>query len=204
MNILYFGYKLISKFGKFFFPKYYTIIAKLKFRILDVSFGKNLIVDGKVILSPVKGKITIGHSFQLNSRYKSNLVGLTTPATFQVIRDGKIQIGNNCGFSSPVISSRKAVLIGNNVMLGGNVRIYDHDYHSLNHLHRKQNINEHPHVLAKEVIIEDDVFIGVNVTILKGVSIGARSIIGAGSVVTIQRIPPDSTVAGNPAKIINK
>ena len=53
----------------------------------------------------------------------------------------------------------------------------------------------------KEIIIEDDVLIGANVIILKGVHIGARSIIGAGSVVT-KDVPEDCIVAGNPAKVV--
>ena len=94
-------------------------------------------------------------------------------------------------------------MIGNNVLMGGNVRIFDHDYHSLNYLHRKTSFDENQHVLAREVIIGDDVFIGANVTILKGVNIGARSIIGAGSIVTNKNIPSDSIVVGNPSKILN-
>jgi len=53
-------------------------------------------------------------------------------------------------------------------------------------------------------VIGDDVFIGVNSIILKGVNIGPRTIIGAGSVVAIKNIPADSVVYGNPAKIIEK
>jgi acetyltransferase-like isoleucine patch superfamily enzyme len=55
--------------------------------------------------------------------------------------------------------------------------------------------------LNKPVIIEDDVFIGVNSMVLKGVRIGAGSLIGAGSVVT-KDIPPGVIAAGVPAKVI--
>jgi len=57
--------------------------------------------------------------------------------------------------------------------------------------------------IDKEIIIDDDVLVGANTIILKGVHIGARSVIGAGSVVT-KDIPEDSIVAGNPAKVIKK
>lgn len=55
--------------------------------------------------------------------------------------------------------------------------------------------------VSAPVVIEDDVFIGMNCIILKGVRIGARSIIAAGSVVT-KNIPADCIAAGNPAKVI--
>jgi maltose O-acetyltransferase len=52
------------------------------------------------------------------------------------------------------------------------------------------------------VIIGDDVFVGTNAMILKGTTIGARSIIGAGAVVAGLDVPPDSVVVGNPARIV--
>lgn len=55
--------------------------------------------------------------------------------------------------------------------------------------------------IDKEIIIEDDVLIGTNCIVLKGVHIGARSIIGAGSIVT-KDIPSDCIAAGNPAIVI--
>lgn len=51
------------------------------------------------------------------------------------------------------------------------------------------------------IVIEDDVLIGTRCIILKGVTIGARSIIGSGSVV-VKSIPADCIAAGNPCKII--
>ena len=65
------------------------------------------------------------------------------------------------------------------------------------------NHNKRPLVKAKPVIIEDDVWIGYNATILKGVTIGAGAVISSGAVV-IENVAAGVTVAGNPAKPIQQ
>lgn len=173
--------------------------------LVSGSYGKKIKVDGKVFVRSQKsGTIKIGSNFMLNSRPGSNLVGVTNYASFQSIKNGTIEIGDSCGFTSTVISSRTSVKIGNFVKIGGNTRIYDHDYHSLNYSDRRDSKSDSEACKSFPVFIGDDVFIGANSTILKGVKIGARSIIGSGSVVSIKEIPEDSIVAGNPARIINK
>lgn len=192
-------------FLKYFYTLIGSFLFKVQMRLLSNKFGAKISVDGKVLIkSQEKSTITIGDNFKLNSRRESNLVGVTNIASFQVIKGGRISIGNNCGFTSTVLSSRTLIKIGNYVKIGGNVRIFDHDYHSLNYLNRRNSRLDGNDVRTKQVIIDDDVFIGTNATILKGVHIGAGSIIGAGSVVSLKNIPPDSIVAGNPAKIINR
>lgn len=164
---------------------------------------KNLKVDGFIFWKVQKtAKVIIGNHFTLNSRKASNLVGINNRASFQAIGNGVIRIGDYCGFTSTVFSSRSSITVGNNVKIGANVRIFDHDYHSLSYENRRNAASDSGDVKSEAVIIEDDVFIGTNAMILKGVRIGARSVIGAGSVVTIREIPPDSIVAGNPAVVL--
>jgi len=198
---------LNNKYIRFISNKLIIAFFTIIFRIITLSskykISKNCKIDGLVFIKKSKtGILKIGKNFTLNSRKASNLVGITNRASFQIINEGRIEIGDNCGFTSTVLSSRKLIKIGNNVLIGGNVRIYDHDYHSLNYLNRRNSKLDAQNVKTSEVIIEDDVFIGTNSIILKGVKIGARSIIGAGSVVSLKNIPPDSIVAGNPSKIL--
>lgn len=184
-------------------PWYYTRLARIKLRAMDATVGEGFWMDGKIRLSMGKGDIKIGRNVRLRSRYSGNMVGMTFPVTFQLFSgDGKIWIGDNCGFSAVVISSMSEVNIGNNVIMGGNVRIFDHDYHSLDPEKRRNPVEDRKDVRSRAVNIEDDVFVGTSALILKGVHVGARSVIGAGSVVSIQEIPPDSLVLGNPAKIV--
>lgn len=78
--------------------------------------------------------------------------------------------------------------------------IYDNDFHSISYTER---INGDKNIKAAPVIIQDSAFIGAHSIILKGVTIGARSVVGAGSVVA-KSIPSDEVWAGNPARFIRK
>jgi len=75
-----------------------------------------------------------------------------------IFGERRIEIGNNCGFISTILSSRSLIKIGNYVKIGGNVRIFDHDYHSLNYLNRRDTKLDSSEVKSTPVIIENDLF----------------------------------------------
>lgn len=81
--------------------------------------------------------------------------------------------------------------------------LMDTDAHSLNYVDRRDGDVDMVNRLDRPIVIEDDVLVGAFAIILKGVTIGARSVIGAGSVVT-KDIPADCVAAGNPAKVIKQ
>ena len=100
--------------------------------------------------------------------------------------------------------------IGNYVVIGWNATLADTDFHPLSPAERIADAlacsplgrgRPRPEIARKPVVIEDDVWIGPNATILKGVRIGAGAWIEAGSLVT-REVPPHSRVLGNPAQII--
>lgn len=95
------------------------------------------------------------------------------------------------------IRCRERVTIGNNVSIAYNVLIQDSDYHTT------YNEDGIPKPVTLPITIEDNVWIGANVIILKGVSIDEGSIVAAGSVVT-KSVPAYSLVGGNPARIIKQ
>lgn len=166
--------------------------------------GRSILFQGKTLLrTHRKGDITIGDCVVFNSLFNTNSVGLTNATFLDTRAGGKIKIGSHCGFSSVIISSRSSVCIGNNVLIGGNVRIFDHDFHAVEWQHRRSPECRKA-VRSKPIVIEDDVFIGMNAILLKGTRVGARSIIAAGSVVFGLNIPPDSLVKGNPAEIVER
>ena len=131
--------------------------------------------------------------------------------------EGEICIGNRTYIGGGSFISRTSIKIGNNVTIAWGGTVYDHDSHSLDYLERRrdmdnelsdiftgQNFISHKNwdvVNSKPITICDDVWIGMNVTILKGVTIGEGAVIGACSVVT-KDVPAWSVVAGNPAKVI--
>lgn len=165
-----------------------------------VKYGKNLRINGRLFcVSNSKDGIVIGDSVSINSSRASNPIGGDTKTILFAKESGKIRIGNNCGLSNVTIFAAESVVIGNNVLVGGNSKIYDTDFHWIN---LEKRLNEKGSV-TKPVEIKDGAFIGAHSIVLKGVTIGLGSVVGAGSVVT-KSIPDGEIWAGNPARFIRK
>lgn len=148
------------------------------------------------------GKMSIGKGFAMNNGIKGNPIGCYERCTFFVDKRAEITIGENVGISQAALISHCKITIGNNVKIGGGTCIYTTDFHSLDPKIRSSREDMH-HRKCAPVVIENNVFIGAHCIILKGVSIGENSIIGAGSVVT-KNVPANQIWAGNPAKFIRE
>jgi acetyltransferase-like isoleucine patch superfamily enzyme len=145
-------------------------------------------VFGKIFVEKKKGVIRIGKRSCLWPNVKFSLTQCPNEAP-PVIEIGEFtSLGDrteiHCG---------KFVKIGNFVLVSWDVNILEYDYHAPGG----------GHAIPVPIIIEDEVWIGAKAIILKGVTIGKGSIIGAGAVVT-KDVPPYSFAAGNPARIIKK
>jgi acetyltransferase-like isoleucine patch superfamily enzyme len=147
------------------------------------------------------GSIVIGDQFKFNSGQHFNIIGRNQKLSFQVW--GKLTIGDHVRMSGTTIICKNSISIGDNVMIGGNVVIYDSDFHSLDAAKRNAEPEDRSDVASAPVIIYNGAFIGAHTTILKGVVIGENSIIGLGSVVT-GHIPANEIWAGNPARFVRK
>ncbi|MCB7320081.1 acyltransferase [Lacrimispora sp. 210928-DFI.3.58] len=169
---------------------------KIRLRIHGVSIGIGSVVKGKIYIVN-KGKITIGDNCIINGRNKYDPIGCGEGCTLVTEKNGNICIGSKCGISNAAIYSRASICIGDRVLLGGGVKIYDTDFHSIEHIWRG-TVEDKLHACSESVNIGNDVFIGAGVTILKGVTIGDRAVVGAGAVVT-KDILADEIWAGNPA-----
>lgn len=183
---------------------WYCLISGLKYkRDWQIVGGVKIIKRSWFncfMLHMPNGDIEIGKGFCCNNKVTSNSIGLIQPCVFNIATPGsRIAIGNNVGISGSTICASKSVTIGDNVLIGSGCIITDTDAHPINWKDRKEGRDENTH--KAPVVIGNDVFIGARCLILKGVTIGDRSVIGAGSVVTTD-VPADCVVAGNPAKIV--
>lgn len=198
------------------------LINNLLFRIIDfdqfwASTEKwvNDSLSRKCIVG--KGSFFYKEAAVQNMQKKSNaiVIGSNTHirGELQVFaQGGQISIGDHCylGENSKVWSAAK-IEIGNRVLIAHNVNIHDNISHPLDselrHKDYKRILGLEAADVAKfdlraqKVLIEDDVWIGFNSIILKGVRIGARSIVGAGTFVS-EDVPSDVVVGGNPMRII--
>lgn len=187
---------------KFLFLKILLIPSKffnlIQFKLQNVKYEKTLKTYGFLTLIN-KGKMTIGNNCTFVSLNIFNMVGLKKKCTIKVYPNSTLKIGNNCGFSGVSIVCQNEIQICDNVTIGGNVSIWDTDFHPLDYYDRREHIQSK--IYTKKILIKNDVFIGANSIILKGVTIGEKSIVGAGSVVT-KSIPNNEIWAGNPARKI--
>jgi acetyltransferase-like isoleucine patch superfamily enzyme len=172
----------------------------VKLMSLQSQIGEGLFILGKAHLKIEKGgQVFIEKNMQIVGGSGYNLAGVSRPFTLHIYKNAVLRIGNNNGFSGTSICCSKYIEIGNNNNFGGNVCIWDTDFHAFNFEDRRNGLMGP----SKEIIIGDDVFIGANTIILKGVTIGNRSIVGAGSIVT-KNIPADEIWGGNPARFIRR
>jgi acetyltransferase-like isoleucine patch superfamily enzyme len=179
-----------------------TAVLKLKLRLVGATYGPHLVADGRVIVRARRpGAIVLGDHVTFKSRVGSNLVGLTGPVVLDCSAGGRIVIGDHSGCSGAVLSSRSSIEIGRHVNIGGNARIYDHDFHSLDAQIRREPWKDYESVRTEPVTLGDDVFVGAHAIVLKGVRAGAGAVIGAGSVVSLREIPAGAVVTGNPASV---
>ncbi|PWB24554.1 acyltransferase [Flavobacterium sp. HTF] len=176
---------------------YYFVYNFLMLRINAVSFNSMPKINGKLLIVN-NGSCHLGDNVIFNSSLESNLVGLYKQSTIAVKKNAKLIIKNDTGFSGVSIFCESSIEIGKFCNFGGNVAIWDTDFHPIDYKLRRKGFES---TKTAPIIIGDDVFIGANSIILKGVTIGDRSIIGAGSVVT-KNIPNDEIWAGNPIKKI--
>lgn len=181
----------INNLRKSFIVVISSFYMRYKMKLIGVRFGKNIKWDGLTQIERFPmSEITIGERCVFNSNSIFNQRGIR----HCIIQTGKIgakiKIGNLCGFSGVSIVADCCVEIGNNVMVGANTLIGDRDDHP-----------ERLHTSPSKTYIGDNVFIGMHCIIMKGVSIGKNSIIGAGSIVT-KDIPENVVAVGVPCKVI--
>ncbi len=165
----------------------------------NIEVGKNTVIESAFSFQ------YFFSSLQVGLKIGSNVTLWRTAISTE--ENGFIEIGDECYISNASIVCSEKIVIGNRVFIAGGVTIADSDFHPLDPATRLAdtialspigNPKNRPPMRSKPIIIEDDVWIGFNATILKGVHIGAGAVIQPGALVT-DDVPAGVTVAGNPA-----
>jgi len=179
-KILDAGKKLVNGFFKLLF----SFRVRARGSVIKMPFRG----DGRMLFK--SGAVTIGKN-----------VYIDRDSWLSIMDGAKFVVGDNTVINRYfVLACCNFIEIGNNVLVADRLFITDadHGYTDFNVPIKNQAMTT-----GMPVKIEDDCWIGINVCILKNVTIGKHSIIGAGSVVT-KSVPPYSIVAGNPAKVIKE
>ena len=134
--------------------------------------------------------------------------------------EARITIGKRCRIGASTVIAAQSIEIGDDVLMAWGITLMDTDAHSLlweqrkndaiqcykDYLDDRENFiknKDWSHVGTAGIKIGDKVWIGFNAAVLKGVTIGERSVIGACSLVT-EDVPPDSVVTGNPGRVVKR
>ena len=190
---------LLRKIIKKFFTKFF----KFKIFVYDKILSDTHIVQGKAIINQPTlflgaGQIHIAKNVSLgyypSPFFYSGYMHIEARNKTSIIEIGSNTYINN---NATIVSDGANISIGKDCLIGPNFTCFDSDFHRLE-----------PHLrltapTPKSVNIGDNVFIGANVTILKGVSIGKNCVVGGGSVVT-KSFPQNCIIAGNPARVVGR
>ena len=140
-------------------------------------------------------------------------VSVYAGCSFAIQKDGRCVVGDFTLLNGAIVMAEELVQIGSHCLISWGVGIADSDFHPLEPAQRLidaqalapffKNRPRRPKLKTAPVKIGDNVWIGMNAVILKGVTIGENSVVAAGAVVT-KNIPANTIVAGNPAVIVKK
>lgn len=169
-----------------------------KYRILSTCprvTGRPIVLQPVLFVGP--GEVVLGDGVQFG--WKASPLFYAGYCHVEVSRPhARIEIGERTEFNNNLMlkSEGAGIRVGRDGLFGADVEIFDSDFHDLDPARRHAGTQR-----MAPVEIGDNVFVGMGVKILKGVTIGSDSVIGAGAVVA-SAIPAGVVAAGNPARVL--
>ena len=176
---------------------YWTAYTRVLFWLNGVKCGSLKALGRPRINVSLGGKATIGNDFYIRTGQAYTEIG-NLGSRILVGPKGVLTIGNHVGMSNATIVADCSVTIGDHVMIGGGVQIFDTNFHSTDPAIRASGHENRDDVKTAPVVIGSRVFIGTNAIICKGVTLGDNAIVAAGSVV-VKSIPAGEVWGGDPA-----
>lgn len=172
----------------------------------NVVFGEGFYCESAQVFRHLKSKAPGAVIF-------GDHVSVYGGCSFSVGVNGRCTVGDFTLLNGALVMAEERIEIGSHCLVSWNVGIADSDFHPLEPAQRLidaealapfyENRPARPKLVTAPVIIRDNVWIGMNATILKGIEIGENSVVAAGSVVT-KSVPANVVVAGNPAVVVKK
>lgn len=193
------------------FKYFFKIINYIKIKKFfhEIKNHKNIFISGNLNINRIpiidireNCQLHIGNNVTLNSNNDGYHVNMHSSVKLLADRPGAIiKIGNNTRINGSCIHAYHLVKVGDNCLIAANCQIFDGNGHDISFPDVANRINTFGSY--KPVVIEDNVWIGINTVICPGVTIGKGSIVSANSVVS-RDVPPMTIVAGNPAIVVKE
>ena len=183
------GLKAVAKWA---IVRVLTAYVVAKYRLLRgdrVVFGPGFQTNRKLVIKGA-GRVVFGANVNAWAHEERNVI-------IAYDRDVTISIGSNVRLNGVGLMAKRGITIGDNCILGSTLLV-DTDFHSVR---RDRATNRHAPVLSAPIVVEDNVWLSGQTVVLKGVTIGANSVVGFRAVVT-RDVPSDVIVAGNPARVV--
>lgn len=188
--------KIIEKYikKKDYFQNDFMTKLSIKIMHKNIFIKKGNFIQKTIFMD--KGKIEIDDKFSIGYKIGGGFKGAFSEIQTRE-KQAIIKIGRNfCTNNGIFLCANKKIEIGDDVLIGKNVTIMDHNGHGISPEFRRNYGGT-----AKEIIIENNVWIGSGAYILPGTKIGYNSIVGAGAIVKGE-YPPNCIIQGNPAQIV--
>lgn len=190
------------------------MINSIKIMLLRIIYGRKVSIKYKIkilgllpyLKIPRDGKVILSKNVVINSDFKNTNTALTFRCKFVTGYEGIISVGENTMLNGACIVAYEKVEVGKDCQIASSTIISDTDFHPVNPEIRLKQVRGESFSFScvgkKSIKIGNNVWIGWNCTILKGVIIGDDCIVAAGSVVLAGNYPSGSLLAGNPAKVV--